>query len=158
MPSLFKRFVEIGRVVLINYGPERGKLAVIIDVIDQNRALVDGPSDVTGVARQSIKLRYISLTDLKVDIPRGARLKKLKKEFVKADILGKWEKTSWAKKLAARLHKSNLSDFDRFKNMIQKKRKSGAVRKNLIKLKKAYNKDAMAQKKANTVIPWHLNQ
>lgn len=33
----FKRYVEIGRVALINYGPEFGKLVVITDVIDQNR-------------------------------------------------------------------------------------------------------------------------
>lgn len=31
------RFVEIGRVAYISYGPDAGKLAVIVDVIDQNR-------------------------------------------------------------------------------------------------------------------------
>jgi hypothetical protein len=31
------RFVEIGRVAMIAFGPDAGKLAVIIDVIDQNR-------------------------------------------------------------------------------------------------------------------------
>lgn len=33
----FKRYVEIGRVAMINYGPECGKLVVISDVVDQNR-------------------------------------------------------------------------------------------------------------------------
>lgn len=33
----FTRFVEIGRVVLVNYGPHEGKLAVIIDVADNNK-------------------------------------------------------------------------------------------------------------------------
>ncbi len=33
----FTRFVEIGRVVLINYGPDAGKLATIIDVVDAKR-------------------------------------------------------------------------------------------------------------------------
>ncbi|KAF9405525.1 hypothetical protein BGZ94_003488, partial [Podila epigama] len=33
----FQRVVEIGRVVMINYGPDAGKLAVIVDVIDHNR-------------------------------------------------------------------------------------------------------------------------
>ena len=33
----FKRYVEIGRVALINYGPDCGKLVVISDVVDQNR-------------------------------------------------------------------------------------------------------------------------
>jgi ribosomal protein L14E/L6E/L27E len=29
--------VEIGRVALVNYGKDYGKLVVIVDVIDQNR-------------------------------------------------------------------------------------------------------------------------
>ncbi len=33
----FSRYVEIGRVALINYGEEYGKLVVISDVVDQNR-------------------------------------------------------------------------------------------------------------------------
>ena len=33
----FTRFVEIGRVAMVNYGPEHGKLVVISDVVDQNR-------------------------------------------------------------------------------------------------------------------------
>lgn len=35
----FTRFVEIGRVVLVNYGPDEGKLAVILDVADNNKVL-----------------------------------------------------------------------------------------------------------------------
>lgn len=33
----FKRFVEVGRVALVNYGKEYGRLVVIVDIIDQNR-------------------------------------------------------------------------------------------------------------------------
>ena len=33
----FSRYVEIGRVALISYGEEYGKLVVIVDVVDQNR-------------------------------------------------------------------------------------------------------------------------
>jgi hypothetical protein len=33
----FKRYVEIGRIALVNYGPDCGKLVVISDVVDQNR-------------------------------------------------------------------------------------------------------------------------
>jgi transcription antitermination factor NusG len=36
-PSTFKRFVEVGRVVLVNDGPFAGKLAVIAEIIDHNR-------------------------------------------------------------------------------------------------------------------------
>jgi large subunit ribosomal protein L14e len=33
----FKRFVEVGRVVLINQGEFAGKLAVIVEIIDHNK-------------------------------------------------------------------------------------------------------------------------
>lgn len=33
----FKRTVEIGRVALCTYGPDAGKLYVIVDVLDSNR-------------------------------------------------------------------------------------------------------------------------
>lgn len=33
----FQRYVEVGRVVIINYGKEYGKLYVITDIVDQNR-------------------------------------------------------------------------------------------------------------------------
>lgn len=35
--QVFKRFVEIGRVAFIAFGPHEGKLVAIVDVIDQNR-------------------------------------------------------------------------------------------------------------------------
>eukprot|EP00953_Heterococcus_sp_UTEX-ZZ885_P031766 16629-Heterococcus_DN1.PRE.6 len=38
----FTRFVEIGRVCLINYGPETGKLCTIIDVADKNKLRLTG--------------------------------------------------------------------------------------------------------------------
>lgn len=34
---MFKRFVEIGRVAYVSFGPHAGKLVAIVDVIDQNR-------------------------------------------------------------------------------------------------------------------------
>lgn len=33
----FTRFVEVGRVVLINFGEDAGKLATIIDIVDSKR-------------------------------------------------------------------------------------------------------------------------
>ena len=33
----FTRFVEVGRVVLINFGPDAGKLATVLDVVDAKR-------------------------------------------------------------------------------------------------------------------------
>lgn len=35
--QVLERLVEIGRVAFIAFGPDEGKLCVIVDVIDQNR-------------------------------------------------------------------------------------------------------------------------
>ena len=74
---VFRRFVEVGRVVLINQGPDAGKLAVIVDCIDSARILVDGPC--SGVARIPVNYKHISLTDFKIDITYGQRTSGIKK-------------------------------------------------------------------------------
>ncbi|KAG5006777.1 hypothetical protein JHK85_025319 [Glycine max] len=83
----FKRYVEIGRVAQINYGKEYGRLVVIVDVIDQNRALVDAPD----MVRSQVNFKRLSLTDIKIDIKRVPK----KKDLVKAmeDVV-KYEEAS----------------------------------------------------------------
>jgi large subunit ribosomal protein L14e len=131
---VFKRYVEVGRVVLINYGPDAGKLATIIDIVDQNKCLIDGPFEITGVQRQVISYTRIALTDLTVDIQRNARQTTLKKAWAAADTMNKWESTSWAKKLAAKKKRASLSDFDRFKVMVARKQKSEIIAKKVAEL------------------------
>lgn len=131
---VFTRYVEVGRVVLINYGPETGKLATIIDIVDQNKCLVDGPAEITGVSRQVIPFTRIALTDLTVKIQANARQKALKNSWAEADTLAKWEASSWAKKLASRKKRASLSDFDRFKVMVAKKQKSEIIAKKMAEL------------------------
>nr|XP_014343033.1 PREDICTED: 60S ribosomal protein L14-like [Latimeria chalumnae] len=63
---VFKRYVEIGRVAYISFGPHAGKLVAIVDVIDQNRALVDGPC--SGVRRQAMPFKCMQLTDFVIKI------------------------------------------------------------------------------------------
>ena len=38
----FTKFVQIGRVASINYGPSEGKLVTILDVVNSLRVLVEG--------------------------------------------------------------------------------------------------------------------
>ena len=38
----YNRFVQIGRVARISYGPLEGKLATIVDIINDKRVLIDG--------------------------------------------------------------------------------------------------------------------
>jgi large subunit ribosomal protein L14e len=131
---VFTRFVEVGRVVLINYGPESGKLATIIDIVDQNKCLIDGPAELTGVSRQVISFTRVALTDLTVKIQANARQTTLKKAWEAADTLNKWESSSWAKKLSSKKKRASLSDFARFKVMVARKQKSEIIAKKMAEL------------------------
>jgi large subunit ribosomal protein L14e len=125
----FHRYMEVGRVVLINYGPEKGKLAAVIDIVDQNKCLIDGPC--SGVTRQVIALTRVALTDFTIKIQRSARQKTITKAWTEGEVDSKWAATSWAKKLNARKTRANLSDFDRFKVMVAKKQKTEIINKKL---------------------------
>jgi large subunit ribosomal protein L14e len=125
----FHRYVEVGRIVLINYGPEKGKLAAIIDIVDQNKCLIDGPC--SGVTRQVIALTRVALTDFTIKIQRSARQKTILKAWAEGEIDAKWAATSWAKKLSSRTKRANLNDFDRFKVMVAKKQKTEIINKKL---------------------------
>merc|ERR1740130_1708366 len=78
-------------------------------------------------------IRRLSLTDLKSNIVRGAREKTLKLALNKDDVMGKWAKTAWAKKLAAQKARKDMTDFDRFKLMVARKKRAAAVKKSLKK-------------------------
>ncbi|KAK7813829.1 large ribosomal subunit protein eL14z [Quercus suber] len=128
----FRRFVEIGRVALVNYGKEYGRLVVIVDIVDQNRALVDAPD----MVRTQMNLKRLSLTDIKIDIKRVPKKKTLVEAMEFADVKNKWESSSWGRKLIVQKRRASLNDFDRFKIMLAKIKRAGIVRQELAKLKK----------------------
>ncbi|CAD7928445.1 unnamed protein product [Amoebophrya sp. A25] len=131
---LFKRFVEPGRMVLIRYGPLEGKVATIVDMVSINKVLIDGPT--TGVKRQMIPLKWVSLTGVTTRLGRGAREKALKKSLAASGAVAQWEKSGWAKKIAASKAKAALTDFERFKLMQAKKKVNKEVKKALKPKKK----------------------
>ncbi len=131
---VFKRFAEVGRLVLINYGPDEGKLATIIDIVDQNKCLIDGPVEKTGVMRQVIPFKRLALTDFLIKIQRNARAPTLSKAYDAEEVLTKWEATSWAKKLASKRKRAALNDFGRFQAMVAKKQKSAIIAKKIAEL------------------------
>merc|ERR1719284_510133 len=80
-----------------------------------------------------IPIKRLSLTDFQVKMPRGAREKTLKKALEEGEVMKKWSESSWAKKVAAKKARSEMTDFDRFKLMVAKKRRSKEVKKSLKK-------------------------
>ncbi|XP_040280796.1 60S ribosomal protein L14-like [Bufo bufo] len=131
---VYKRFVQIGRVAYVSFGPYAGRLVAIVDVIDQNRALVDGPC--SGVRRQSMPFKCMQLTDFVIKFPHSARQKCVRVAWEKANVNEKWTQTSWAKRIDARQRKANMTDFDRYKVMKAKKMRNKIIRHEMKKLVK----------------------
>ncbi|KAF7327439.1 60S ribosomal protein [Mycena kentingensis (nom. inval.)] len=132
--SNFKRFVEVGRVVLLKSGPFSGKIAVIAEIIDHNRAIIDGPT--TGVPRQSFPYKHLILTQLSLTgLPRAAGSGVVKKHLEKEATVEKWDKSSWAQKRVALEKRRALNDFGRFGVMLAKKARRDVVRKAVFKAK-----------------------
>ncbi|KAK6929750.1 Ribosomal protein L14e domain, partial [Dillenia turbinata] len=128
----FKRYVEIGRVALVNYGKDYGKLVVIVDVVDQNRALVDAPD----MVRCQMNFKRLTLTDITIQIKRVPKKKDLVAAMEAADVKNKWESSSWGRKLIVQKRRAALNDFDRFKLMLAKIKRAAVVNQELAKLKK----------------------
>lgn len=104
--------MQIGRVVFINYGPEQGRLAVIVDVLDNKRGIVVGPS--TGVAKQQIPFTRLLLTEFVLNVHRNEKTKKVQEEFDKEEILKKWNESTHGQRTAKKLRRATLTDFERF--------------------------------------------
>ena len=119
---VFRRFVEVGRVIVINYGPLTGKLAVIVDILTTTKVLVQGLKG--GVRRQELSLRRVTLTDDKIDIKRGAKRDEVLKAIDAYKLEEKFKKSTFAKKVELRQKRANLTDFDRFKVMRLRQKRS----------------------------------
>ncbi|NWI17453.1 RL14 protein, partial [Crypturellus soui] len=143
---VFKRFVEIGRVAFVSFGPHAGKLVAIVDVIDQNRALVDGPC--SGVRRQAMPFKCMQLTDFVLKFPHSARQKHVRVAWEKENINEKWAATRWAKKIEAREKKAKMTDFDRYKVMKAKKMRNRIIKHEMKKLLKEASKKGKKSQKA----------
>ncbi len=93
-----------------------------------------------GVEKQQIPIRWLSLTDFKIDIGRAASTRIVREALKKSGVIEAFQKTSWAKKIAAREAKKNLTDFERFRVMVAKKRVNHAVNTEVNKVKKTVSK------------------
>ncbi|CDJ52015.1 60S ribosomal protein L14, putative [Eimeria brunetti] len=132
--ALFQRFIQPGRLCVVQYGPDEGKLCFVVDIINLNRVLVDG-AGLTGVRRQSMPVRRVALTDLRLKIPHGVRSITLKKAIEKENIIEKFNQTAWGKRRIAKQKRAQLTDFERFKLMVARKQRAQAVRSKLSKRK-----------------------
>lgn len=128
-------YFEIGRVCSINFGPYAGKICIILDFVDSTRALIDGPESRTGVPRQTIPFKRLSLTKIKIKIIRACRTGLVRRFFDEQEVAKKWKRQNWAKKVARDKIRRSLTDLDRFKVMVLQMKKSYLIRQHTARLR-----------------------
>merc|ERR1712198_673400 len=104
---VYQKFVEVGRVAVL---ADTGKIATVVDVINQNRALVEGP----GIPRQSMNIKNLHLTKLKVKFNHSAK-SSIVKAWEDAEVTKKFEASGWGQRIKKASLRANLSDFEKFK-------------------------------------------
>lgn len=108
---LEKRFVQIGRLVYIGAGPDKGKVAVITNILNQNMIQIDGPT--TNVKRQVISIKWAVLADMTVTLPAMATSADVKKVLEQHKTMEEFNKTAWGKKILAHNRRASLTISER---------------------------------------------
>merc|ERR1711931_193090 len=108
---VYEKFVEVGRVAVIAAGGNEGKIAAIVDVIDQNRALIEGP----GIPRAAASIKNLYLTKLKVKFNHSAKSSIVKKAWEEGEVTKKFEASGWGQRIKKSAIRANLTDFEKFK-------------------------------------------
>merc|ERR1712212_1076636 len=96
---VYEKFVEVG------------KLAAIVDVIDQNRALIEGP----GIPRAARSLKDLHLTKIKVKFNHSAKSSIVKKAWEEGEVSKNFEASGWGQRIKKSAIRANLTDFEKFK-------------------------------------------
>ncbi|EAX97041.1 ribosomal protein L14, putative [Trichomonas vaginalis G3] len=123
----FKQFVEIGRVALINFGELVDKLAIIVDIVDDKRVLIDVLE--FDAPRQTIPIQRLKLTDYVAKIQRNAAPEAAK--AAAKDLVKQFYESAWGKQVIARKNKAQMNDFQRFKYAQLEAKRDALVAKEL---------------------------
>lgn len=109
----YTQFVEFGRLALISFGPLADKLAVIVDIVDDKRVLIDVVN--SSEPRQVCPVKRLNLTDIVIKIDRAAAPAAIAAAVKSEKAVEKFNQTNWAKKMEQNKARSALNDFQRFK-------------------------------------------
>ncbi|OQR75450.1 60S ribosomal protein L14-like [Tropilaelaps mercedesae] len=130
-------FVQIGRVVFLTRGKDKGCLGVIVDIVDQNRALVVGPN----LKRKPQLFKHIRLTpQVLKGFCAGTKDRLVIQKCTKADVEKRFYDSVFYKKLEARRTRETLNDFERFKVLHLKKKMNTIINLKYGKLRKPARK------------------
>lgn len=113
-----------GRVVYINFGKDAQKYAVLCDFVNTKKVIIDSPNG--EFVRQVISTKRVEPTKFNLkDFDNSANIKTYQARFQKAlESLSLNGKGKIMKQQALR---KNLSDFDRFKVLVLRRKLAKAV-------------------------------
>ncbi|XP_053672129.1 60S ribosomal protein L14, partial [Anopheles nili] len=137
----FTRFVETGRIAKCAVGKYKGRLVCIVNVIDQNRVLIDGPT--SGVPRQQYSVNHLHLTKFRVRFPYTAKTRLVRVALEKFDIKKKFGETRWHERSVAKAKRFHMNDFDRFKLRLARRERNRIVGAEYKKMKKVVVSNGM---------------
>ena len=121
-------YVRVGRLVRIRRGPRENKVAVITDIIDSNRVLVENPED-KKMWRHVQNIKNIEPTKFVTPLARNAKTVAVKSAMESKSILAKWSKTGASKKIEAAKAIAASTDFERYQLRVAKRSRAHWARK-----------------------------
>ena len=128
--------LELGRVVYINFGPLAGKPAVVVDIVNGSKVVIDGPG--LDIDRQVISIRRLELTKFRLgNFNKNDKRSDLKKKIEEFDLLNRFNSSGIGKRIVKQQKRAALTDFDRFKVMVLKRKLAKSVRTYVNKNRKA---------------------
>ena len=127
--------LELGRVVYINYGPLSGRPAVVVDIVNGSKVVIDGPS--LDVDRQVISTRRLELTRFKLgSFSKTDKRSQLQKKIEDFDLKKRFYSNGVGKRIAKQKKRASLGDFDRFKVMVLRRQLAKTMRTHVNKNRK----------------------
>jgi len=136
-----RKYMELGRVVLITNGRNRNTIAMVVDIVDQNWVMIDGTvfdqlEQGRSSERRLCNIKDLQLTHLKTKIRYRANAKWLKWRIAEAKLVEEWHKCPTFQKLEDRRHKKLSTDLERWRVQYNRKQRSFLIKAKYGKLKK----------------------
>jgi ribosomal protein L14E/L6E/L27E len=136
-----RKYVELGRIVVLINGKHRNTIAMIVDIVDHNWVLVEGrcfdqKEQGFAIKRKVVNVKDIALTHLHTKITYRANPRFLRKLIEKADLVKKWHQCDFFKKLEKRRHKKLSTDLERWRVQYNRRQRSYLIKVKYGKLKK----------------------
>ena len=92
------------------------KTGIIIDILDKNRYLIDGP-----LGRQIINSKRLKISKIKIKIGRSINSRKINEILRSQGLIKQWEMSKWMQKKKKIEKIEKMNDFEKFKYMLGKK-------------------------------------